>query len=456
MEYENLKSNLLENIKKIETLINQGAADSLAKKYILDEANSYGCEVLGITDSLYIKKGDDPKAILHINIDARGEYKSINLTENDDLELSSGRNFYLVNALLVISSLLKYSANDFDILITQNNIQKDNRTYSGLSNILRTSNIINLNLRQSNCIADEFSALILSNIKVPLERFDPDYSYESYKISLSNLIGGRAGEDIDKVRLNAIKTLTSFIRKVKSKVDLDITGFEAGDRYDSIPSFGDIYFTVKSEFENALYDIFELYKNELLEKNLKHEPDMDISLLKMSNEEVHPMNELSYNHLASFIELLPIGAFSVDNENDQLISSINLAISRSFADSIRFIVVYRSLSEEMMNQMLEKTNIAMKISTSELVNSFSIPRWKNKDNYLTEIFESSFFDLTGEHLPVIKTQYSLDSSIIFNNLDVKMISLGVEYKQGDDGRYYTKLADIYKTANLVESALSRL
>ena len=358
--------------------------------------------------------------------------------------------------MLAINELLEKSSNDFDVLITNNNFQNENRDYKALYFLLRNKNIINLNLRQSRCLANEFSALILSKINIPVERFYPDYDYKIFRISLSNLIGGHSGSDLDKVRINSIKSLVTFIRKIKAKVDLDIINLQAGDRYDRIPSFGHIDFIIKSDYESALKDIFNLVKNEYMEKNLKHEPNMDFSIEEINLSDYNPITQVSFEHLASFVELVPSGAYAVDNLNNELISSINLSISRTSEEFFNFIIVYRSLTSESMKEMLKTTKMAAKISSANIKSGLIIPRWKNSKDNLTEVFKQAFNDLTGEELDVVKTQYSLDSSIIFNNLDVNLISLGVEYKQGENGKYFSPLEDIADIVKLVDTALTHL
>lgn len=79
---------------------------------------------------------------------------------------------------------------------------------------------------------------------------------------------------------------------------------------------------------------------------------------------------------------------------------------------------------------------------------------ENTDDELTEVFRSHM-KLEGEELKAIKTQFSLDSSIIFNNLNVKIISIGVKYKQGD-GIYYSSLDDLSKLISLLETVLSEI
>lgn len=452
MDYENTISNLQDNLREFESLEALTSEKSYIDEFII-RSSKY--DLSYFDDSIYIKKGDNPKAILHLNIDSNIKDSHISLSE-DGLYLYSSNDLNYINSLLAINELLQKSSNDFDVLITNNNIQNENRDYKALYFHLRSKNIINLNLRQSRCLANEFSALILSKINIPVERFYPDYDYKIFRISLSNLIGGHSGSDLDKVRINSIKSLVTFIRKMKAKVDLDIINLQAGDRYDRIPSFGHIDFIIKSDYVSDLEDIFDLVKNEYMEKNLKHEPNMDFTLEEINLSEFNPITQVSFEHLASFVELVPSGAYAVDNLNNELISSINLSISRTSEDFFNFIIVYRSLTSESMKEMLKTTKMAAKISSANIKSGLIIPRWKNSKDNLTEVFKQAFNDLTGEEFDVVKTQYSLDSSIIFNNLDVNLISLGVEYKQGESGNYFSPLEDIADIVKLVDTALTHL
>ena len=119
------------------------------------------------------------------------------------------------------------------------------------------------------------------------------------------------------------------------------------------------------------------------------------------------------------------------------------------------ILVFRSLTQEGMRQMLEKSNIAAKIANSYLDEKLLIPSFKNSDKSLTNVFKKSYKDLYDEDLDVIKSQYSLDSSIVFKNQNVKMVSLGVKYKQ-DNQKYYIHIDDILRVINLLENVLDKL
>ena len=183
---------------------------------------------------------------------------------------------------------------------------------------------------------------------------------------------------------------------------------------------------------------------------------MDIDLSEITVSNINPISDASFSYLSSFVELIPTGAYAVNSNNNQLISSLNLSTVRTFEDYINFIIVLRSLSEESMNEMLEKVKTAASISNSKALTGLSLPRWKNSDTSLTEIFTKSYEELTGDQLEVVKTQYSLDSSMIFFDLDVNIVSLGVEYKQRDDNMFFTDLADIIAVINVIDNVLTHI
>ena len=250
MDYDNLNSNLKYNIEHTMWYADVETSTDLVNKFILEKANDHNYEVIDLLDSYYIKKGVAPKAIIHLNTDSNFLHKNLELDQNDGARIIAGKNIYLFNAIFVIAALLDLSTNDFDVLITNNNIQKDIKNYSSLKDIIRSDNVINLNLHKSRCIADEFSALNLLNIKVPVLRKELEYSFKTFRLSLNNLIGGHTGEDLDKVRVNSIKATMGLVRKIKSKVDLDILKLQGGDRYDYIPNFASVDFAINCQYEN--------------------------------------------------------------------------------------------------------------------------------------------------------------------------------------------------------------
>lgn len=455
MASDNGNSNLKQFIEKLRASYKDGISMPTIVETTLKTAKENDCMVINFDKSYYIQKGNKPKALLHLNIDNPMDI-SLNISSLDDEKsISSHANINLISSAIVINYLLMFSNSSFDVLISYNNIQSNIEDYREISSVLRTKNIINLNLRQADSLADEFSSLLLALINVPVDRFKPEFQYKTYRLSLTNLMGGHAGDNINKVRKNSIKMIISFFRKLKSKVDLEMLSLYGGDRYDNIPSSADLEFIINPDYESDLMNAFEIFKNEAIEKNLRYEPDMQLKCEEINIKELLPITSESFNHLASFVELCPTGSFAVNSIDNQIISSSNLATTRSLKTSINMILVFRSLTEEGMRQMLEKSTLAANIAKSSLEEKLFIHSFINSDKTLTNIFKDAYYDLYNENLDVIKSQYSLDSSIVFKNLNVKMVSIGVKYKE-DDQYFYTQISDIERVINLIESVFVKL
>ena len=455
MASDNGNSNLKQFIEKFRASDKDGISMPTIVETTLKTAKENDCRVINFDKSYYIQKGNKPKALLHLNIDNPMDI-SLNISSLDDEKsIFSHANINLISSAIVINYLLMFSNSSFDVLISYNNIQSNIEDYREISSVLRTKNIINLNLRQADSLADEFSSLLLALITVPVDRFKPEFQYKTYRLSLTNLMGGHAGDNINKVRKNSIKMIISFFRKLKSKVDLEMISLYGGDRYDNIPSSAELEFIINPDYESDLMNAFEIFKNEAIEKNLRYEPDMQLKCEEINIKELLPITSESFNHLASFVELCPTGSFAVNSIDNQIISSSNLATTRSLKTSINMILVFRSLTEEGMRQMLEKSTLAANIAKSSLEEKLFIHSFINSDKTLTNVFKDAYYDLYNENLDVIKSQYSLDSSIVFKNLNVKMVSIGVKYKE-DDQYFYTQISDIERVINLIESVFVKL
>ena len=451
MEIDNSK--LYNYIKSIEDTISINQITCL--DFILSKAKENSCVINESDGNYYIKKGDQAKVLFHLNIE--NQIKSILSFNVDETSKNIKADIYihLINSSIIIGYLLDNLDDSFDIFISTNNSQFDFSDYDFIKKHLRTNNIINLNLRDGDCIVNEFSSLYLSVTKVPIKRFKPDYNYKTYRLTVDKLIGGFSGDNINNVRINSIKLITSIFRKMKSKVDLEMIVICGGDKYDNIPSHAHIDFIIDTKFESELLSIFDIIKNEAIEKNLRYEPDMEIKCHEIDKNKFDPMTSESFNHLASFIELSHVGSFAVNSLDNQAISSSNMASIRTLKNSVNLILVFRSLSQESMDQMLEKNRIASKISHSTIIKKLFIPKWRNSDQYLTEVFVNTYKDLYSQEISVIKTQYSLYSSIVFKDLNVKIVSLGVKYKQ-DDEVFISSISDIYKTTYLLENVVGNL
>ncbi|MDY3007230.1 hypothetical protein [Anaerococcus porci] len=430
-------------------------------KFILSKAREKGLKILLINDCYYIKN-DKAMAVLHLNVsDKINRLSYIDVVENDDLVVNTNLDVAELSSLILLIMLLESDMNNFDILLTNNYVNDYDRDYTTLRSYIRSSNIINLNLNEADCIAESFASYTLSTLDLPIVRRNIDKkefldNNLVYRISLKNLLGKSSTLNLENILKNAIKMLNTFLRKIKSKVDIDLISFDGKGLYDSIATDAYVDIAIDKKYENDLLDIFKLYSSEYLRANLRIEPNLKFEIEKIEEISYPPMTEDSYNHISSFIELAINGIYSVDSNTKLAISSCLLSRAKTFDDKLYIIIIFRSLSEDTLKDMMEKIKLAAKINGAEIVERLSIPSWQNENNKLTNVFSNAFEKLFNTSLKIIKTQYSLDGILIFHKFNVNMVSLGVKYKQVDIEKSTFEYKDLLKTYSLIEEVLLEL
>lgn len=430
-------------------------------KFVLSKAKEKRLTILLINDCYYIKN-ENPKVVLHLNISDKINASSfINVKEDEDFSFETNLNPTEISGILNICLLLEEGVGNFDILLTNNYMSDYNRDFSILRSVIRSNNIINLNLNESDCIAESFASHTISTAEIPIKRIEineEEYLEENciYRISLGNLIGNDYSNDINNFLKNTIKVLITFIRKIKSKVDLDIINVEGNGKNEKMPSYSFVDLACKKDFENDLLDIFNLFVSEYLSKNLRLEPNFKFDINKIDSLKFYPMTKESYEHISSFVELSLNGTYSVDSNTKTTIASSVLTKARTSSYKLNAVMIFRSLSEDSLKQMLEKTKLAADINGGVFKNRLSIPSWQNKNDFLVKVFNDAYDQLFKSKLKIIKTQYSLDCNVIFYKFDVNMISIGVKYKQVDMKTSASDFKDILKTFSLLKDVLFKL
>lgn len=430
-------------------------------KFVLSKAKEKKLKISLINDCYYIKN-ENPKAVLHLNISDKINSSSyIKLIGEQKSEIETNINIIEISGLISIVLLLEDGLDSFDILLTNNHFNEYNRDFNKLRSVIRSNNIINLNLNESNCIAESFASYTLSTIEIPIERMEineKNFLEQNYfyRISLNDVLGNNITSEINNFFNNSTKMLMTFLRKIKSKVDLDVIEIRGGRRFDNNPYISYVDLVCKKEFENDLLDVFKLMVSEYLSTNLRIEPNLKFEIEKIEETKFYPMTQESFNHISSFVELAMNGTFSVDSNTKTTISSSTLAKSTTSSNKLNIVMIFRSLSEDSLQQMIEKTKLACNVNKGKFTNRLMIPSWQNKNNYLVKVFKNAYDYLFKSNIKIIKTQYSLDCNLIFYKFDVNMISIGVKYKQVDIKKSTSDFKDILKTFSLIKEVLFRL
>ena len=154
----------------------------------------------------------------------------------------------------------------------------------------------------------------------------------TYQLTISGLIGGHSGADIDKNRGNAIKILTDILREIE---DIEIVSIDGGSKVNVIPSRAKCIFKTNEEFNQKISAFRNIY--------LAKYPTIKIDFRKMKERELAIDNENSVE-IIKYLNKLEDGVlkkndvgFPITSSNLGIVSIINNEIVVRF--SIRSSIV---------------------------------------------------------------------------------------------------------------------
>lgn len=138
-----------------------------------------------------------------------------------------------------------------------------------------------------------------------------------YKITLSGLLGGHSGYDINKNRGNSCIILANFLKEID---DVQIQNFIGGTKFNVIPSSAEATFYSKESIENINTKL-----KEFVEKQKIEHKDLKIKLEVSQKEEKEILSNKDSVDFINFISDFNHGIFA-QNERKEVTTSINLGV----------------------------------------------------------------------------------------------------------------------------------
>lgn len=240
----------------------------------------------------------------------------------------------------------------------------------------------------------------------------------SYKLSVSGLMGGHSGDDIDKNRCNAIKLLIKILKELdySKLISMDI-----GKRDNVIPSEGYILFSSKYNL-GVLKD-----KIRNIEFNLSKE-DSNISYdIEEINNNI-AIEESKY--IIDFIDEIKSGLLETYEDDGFPLLSSN--IGKVSIENNKIIIKYSIRSSDKLKEqeLVDEIQALANIYGFELVIDAIKPffPFKEKSN-IRELLAKSYKELYGKDTIIKKVHACMEGGILSNNikdLDICTIAPTIE------------------------------
>ena len=260
--------------------------------------------------------------------------------------------------------------------------------------------------------------------KRSFEESEP-YAYQ-YEVSVTGLVGGHSGVDIDKNIPNAIKLLAEYLKDKEIK----ISSFKGGERRNSIPS-------------NAVVKLSS--KEPLVSKDEVEVEELNVSLKVYESRE--------------FVELLSQFKDGVHDYNQEFNlpdTSINLAIVSFEKGSAKIECSSRAMNTEGQKKIDKATTELFEKYSFETDIEDKYSSWKPEINEFTSAVNSAMAEVFGvSRYEAIHA--GLECGVILERYPhIKFASIGPNIAYPHSTREKVELASVEKSFEVIEKLISTL
>ena len=254
----------------------------------------------------------------------------------------------------------------------------------------------------------------------------PD-NYFFFEISLKGLTGGHSGDDINKMRANAIKVLTRFLYIEQEKTDLRLASFNSGKLHNAIPRDGKVVFAVPAnEKENVRAD-WNIFTHNVEDEF--HVTDTTM-VFKMGSTEATPvLPEAVDRKLIQALQAVDNGIFSMCQDEalaGMVETSSNVAVVKTFEDKIEILASQRSNVMSNLDNQCNTIKAVFQLAGAQVIQNDGYPAWKmNPNSKLTQLAVDAYKKLFGKDPEVKGIHAGLECGLFserYPNLD--MVSFG--------------------------------
>lgn len=376
-----------------------------------------------------------------------------------------------------LSMALAVLANDdikhgpLEVLTTTN--EEDGMT--GAANLsesfIRGRKVINLDSEDYDTITVGAAGAYLQVATFPIKRIATPDGLRFYKLSISGGQGGHSGVDINKNRINAIKTMCQFLFGYRyiphsdnfnadkiphNQEELYLAEINGGSANASIPSSCTAIVGVPEAEAQEFYEQCVWRKGRTERLCNLFEPYMKISI-----EEVEaPTTIIEDDHdIAVVIENLPFGPLRMrDDMPDTVMTSNNIGVVATYEDQITVSCHTRSFSDEEMENVAESITRHFALYGASVEVLMNTPGWQeNQNSSFLQLVDSTFFDVLSFHPRKVAMHFVLEAGYYVQKYPgIEIACIGPKIVEPHSTKERVQLSTVDDIWNVLIELLQRL
>lgn len=250
------------------------------------------------------------------------------------------------------------------------------------------------------------------------------------RFSVSGLMGGHSGDDINKGRANAVKVMVNFLHIISEKTEIQLAKIQGGNLRNAIAREAEAVFCVPFGYKEQVRIDFNHYVADMEEAYGAIEKDMKLDLESTDM----PAEFIPQDKAAKLIIALhacPHGMIAMSQDMPGLVeTSTNLASVKMKEDEggkyIEVNTSQRSSVESEKHKIKTRVEIALRLGCDEATHGDGYPGWKpNVHSALMQTTKRAYIDLFGAEPKVLAIHAGLECGLFLEKYpQLDMVSIG--------------------------------
>ena len=262
------------------------------------------------------------------------------------------------------------------------------------------------------------------------------------KGSLKGLVGGHSGDDINKMRANAIKLLGRFLFQTMKRYEgISLAQFHSGKLHNAIPRDGYFVIAVPNDLKENIRADWNVFASEVEDEF--HVTDTQM-VWNMESTDAEPVIEPKVAKCFVWaVQAVDNGIYAICQDpelNGMVETSSNIASIHTTEDTINILSSQRSNVMSNLDNMCATIQAVFELAGAEAISSDGYPAWKMKANSeLQKIVRESYVRLFSKEPIVRGIHAGLECGLFserYPNLDMVSFGPTLRYVHTPDERLH--------------------
>jgi dipeptidase D len=326
--------------------------------------------------------------------------------------------------------------------------------------MLRARSMINLDSEDDDALTVGCAGGADVKIHLALEQERLDAGWGSVELSVSGLTGGHSGVQIHEHRANAIKLLVAVVDGLREGgVEMRLLAFTAGTAHNAIPLAGNVALAMPSTQLERARELTAGASRALGQEWLADEPGMSIELRERESTVQEAACASASDRLVKLLRELPHGVLAMSEDFPGTVAtSINLAIVSSDGPRVEVQTSARSVSAEVLAQVLARVERVAAESDASAVLEGGYPGWEpRQDSPMLAAAVRAYERIHGAQPKIEIVHGGLECGVLLAKIpDLDAVSFGPRIREAHTPREHVYASTVTSTWMVLLALLEEL